>query len=221
MMRSFVAVLACSVALAAILSNWISRKHDLSKISQDVESVNCNATPKYWFYRSKGTGFHHLQSIERVLNKMGLQKIELNTSTSESILSTDWDLLWSYTAFSQSLPLNFSQLKVYQRLNHVPGNADLVSKSLLSTKYASKYIPRGFNNPDELFEYAKKHPEKRFVEKLYSNRGVSLKHPSEMEFIKNGNASYFAQEFIENPYLLGSLNSLPKILTILILFLLN
>lgn len=51
-------------------------------------------------------------------------------------------------------------------------------------------------------EYAKENPNARFVQKLWSNRGIELKNSSDINFDLFGPGyKYFAQEYIENPLL--------------------
>ena len=139
-----------------------------------------------------------LTSVESVLQRLGLEKASLFHGNE---INTECNVIWTYDD-PFHLQFNFMNLEYHQRLNHIPGNYALASKSFLATTTESKYIPKAFTNSDELKEYSKEHPEKKFVQKKKSNRGVELKKASEMNFIEtNVYSSYFAQEFIENPLL--------------------
>lgn len=139
-----------------------------------------------------------LTSVESVLQRLGLEKALL---FQEDELNKDCNVIWTYDD-PFDLHFNFKNLEYHQRLNHIPGNYALASKSFLATTSDSKYIPKAFTNSDELKNYSKNYPEKRFVQKRKSNRGVELKKASEMNFVEtNVYSSYFAQEFIENPLL--------------------
>lgn len=137
-------------------------------------------------------------SVDRVLSRLGLQKVEV---TDPSKFSNDWNLLWTFY-YHSSLDgyINWSNVKSHQKINHFPGNYMLVSKNYLTTENDFDFIPKGFLNSEDVQEYAKEHPEKRFVMKLKTNRGVKLVKPSEMNFTDES-SDYFAQEFVEDPLL--------------------
>lgn len=159
--------------------------------------------PKYWLFQTNPNS-QIFESIEAVLIRLGLERTEVNASTAATI-HYNWDLLWSFEYFPH-VPLNFSVLNAHQRVNHLPGIAYLTNKSLLAslTKF-SKYIPRGFTDINELKAFAEQHPDTRFVQKLKSNRGVSLRKISEMNLTNTDDifTNYFAQVFVEDPLLIG------------------
>jgi tubulin monoglycylase TTLL15 len=131
---------------------------------------------------------------------MGLEKIVVK---SPSNFPTNWDLLWTFK-HQENLKayINWSDIKYHQKVNHFPGNYMLVSKSYLTTQDDFDFIPKGFLTSEDVQEYAAEHPEKRFVLKLKSNRGVKLVKPSEMNFSETDSLEdYFAQEYLEDPLL--------------------
>lgn len=147
--------------------------------------------PKYWFYMARGFMWIFF-SVDNVLTKLGLEKTEITVKQRDEKISMDWDLLWSYDYFHE-IPIDYSQLKYHQKINHIPGNYILCMKDQLAINTHSKYIPPGFNNSKSLREYADKHPNTRFVQKLWSNRGVELKSIDEIEFSVFGPGfKYFA-----------------------------
>ena len=77
-------------------------------------------------------------------------------------------------------------------------------KDNLSVNTDSKYIPKSFNNSDDLQKYIEKNPKSRFVQKLWSNRGIELKNTSDINFkLFGAGYRYFAQLYVENPFLLS------------------
>ena len=77
-----------------------------------------------------------------------------------------------------------------------------MSKSVLGTKTNSKYIPKAFLKAEKVVKYAAENPDKLFMMKLKSNRGVKLVKPELMNFTATASIKdYFAQEFIKNPLL--------------------
>lgn len=156
--------------------------------------------PKYWFYMARGYMWIFF-SVDNVLRRLGLEKIEINVNMHEMV-HMDWDLLWTYD-YQNEIPINFKKLKYNQKINHIPGNFVLCMKENLAMNTDSKYIPKAFNNSEDILKYAEKHPEARFVQKYWSNRGVKLKKAAEINFslFAAGN-KYFAQLYIENPLLI-------------------
>ncbi|CRK96757.1 CLUMA_CG009979, isoform A [Clunio marinus] len=156
--------------------------------------------PKYWFYMAKGYMWIFF-SVDNVLKKLGLEKIEVDVNRHRAV-HMDWDLLWTYDYHSE-INIDFKKLKYHQKINHIPGNYVLCMKDYLAVNTKSKYIAPAFNNSESLEEYANEHPNARFVQKLWSNRGVSLKNASEINFKMFGSGyKYFAQLYIENPLLI-------------------
>jgi tubulin monoglycylase TTLL15 len=156
--------------------------------------------PKYWFYMARGYMWIFF-SVDNVLKKLGLEKIEMNVKRQQKV-HNDWDLLWSYD-YHNEIPIDFSKVNYYQKVNHIPGNFVLCMKDNLAVNTDSRFIPKGFNNSESLLAYAEEHPEARFVQKLWSNRGVELKSADEINFKVFGPGyKYFAQLYVENPLLL-------------------
>jgi len=174
------------------------------------ESKTCEkqATPretaKYWLNYYSENDTRMLYEVENLLDIIGLERIYKNESDEET-LHEDWDLLWAY-GHHDLIDLDLSKLKYHQLINHLPNNHYITRKSFLTTQTQSKYIPKGFLNAKDLKDYATQHPEKRFVEKYKRNRGVSLKSIDEIRFDEEDDSpfdfdGYFAQEFLEDPFL--------------------
>lgn len=156
--------------------------------------------PKYLFYMAQGYMWIFF-SVDNVLKKLGLEKIDIKMKKNTKV-PDDWNLLWSYD-YHNEIPIDFSQVKYHQKINHLPGNFVMCMKDNLAVNTDSKYIPKAFNNSESLKQYANKHPKARFVQKLWSNRGVELKKASEINFDLFGPGyKYFAQVYIENPLLI-------------------
>lgn len=139
--------------------------------------------------------------MDNVLKKLGLEKIEIEIKRHETV-HNDWDLLWSYD-YHNEIPIDFSKVKYYQKVNHIPGNFVLCMKDNLAVNTDSKFIPKAFNNTESLKAYALEHPKTRYVQKLWSNRGVELKEIDDINFdIFGPGYKYFAQVYVENPLLI-------------------
>jgi tubulin monoglycylase TTLL15 len=176
---------------------------DSSRELKQVSLINVvtSSAPKFWLFTTQKTNFV-LQPMEKILLKLGLVKTEVNTTSMET-MHDDWDFVWSFEYIS-FIPFNYSALKPYQRINHIPGIGHLTSKSDLATYTNSKYVPNGFKNFQDLKAFADKNPNTRFVQKLSTNRGVSLKNVSEVTFGSElGSDGSFAQVFVENPLLIN------------------
>lgn len=66
----------------------------------------------------------------------------------------------------------------------------------------SKYIPKAFNNSEELLTYSKLNKDTKFVVKSKIHAGAKITKPSEIKFDDEN----FAQVLIENPLLYGGHN---------------
>ncbi|CRK90326.1 CLUMA_CG004034, isoform B, partial [Clunio marinus] len=183
------------------LSKFVWDSEENSELKCEIQEAKPKL--KYWLYRENSRHYHVFEPIETVLKNFNWERTEVDSSTSATI-HYDWDLLWAFEYIRQ-IPLNYSKLKHYQRINHIPGNVHLVLKSYMATNTDLKYVPKAFTDIEELTEYANKHPEKRFVEKFKANRGVSLKKVSEMNLTDTNNIyeDYFAQEYVEDPFLIN------------------
>lgn len=171
-----------------------------SNLSQQVV-YKPDARPKYWFYMARGYMWIFF-SVDNVLRRLGLEKIEIKVNMHEMV-HMDWDLLWTYD-YQNEIPIDFKKLKYNQKINHIPGNFVLCMKEILAMTTDSKYVPKAFNNSADILKYAEKHPEARFVQKYWSNRGVKLKKAAEINFSLFGAGNkYFAQLYVENPLLIG------------------
>lgn len=155
--------------------------------------------PTFYLFDRHGPNSVVLKAVENVLNRLGLERIYKNIEPEN--ITMDYDLFWCF--HHQNVhSLNWTNLKFHQKLNHIPGNYALVSKSVLGTTTDSPYVPKAFLKSENCQKYAAQHPEKLFVMKLKSNRGVKLVKPNEMNFtISSSLENYFAQEFIDKPLL--------------------
>lgn len=177
-----------------------------TEIQVNQKNLACNfpeqrKRPTFIAYDGLGPNSNTLKDITAVLSFLNMDKIELNERKPEDIPMNSWNLLWTFRHHTFE-NIDWSKLKSHQKINHWPGNYGLASKSHLASRIKSKYIPPGFLKADDVREYAKQHPDKRFVMKLKSNRGVKLVKPSEMNFtVTNSYNDYFAQEYVENPLL--------------------
>lgn len=116
-----------------------------------------------------------------------------------------WDVMWSFNdPYSGALSLNPERLRADQLVNHYP-SSPFASKSRL-TQLPFPFIPIAFQLPEEteaFLEAYRQHPEKFWVRKNHSHRGVYLTSPLETELFR---ATYeepiFVQEFIHPPHLI-------------------
>lgn len=156
--------------------------------------------PKYWFYMGRQYMWIFF-SVDNVLQRLGLEKIEVEIKHGE-IVHNDWDLLWSYD-YHNEIPLDFKKIKYHQRINHIPGNYVITMKDYFTINTDSKYVPKAFNDTEKIKAYAAANPGKRFLQKLWSNRGIVMKKAEEMNFDVFGPGyKYFGQEYVENPLLI-------------------
>ena len=211
-------IVTCGAVFSFLCGHLIQNYQIVSRLT--VEEINETSTvinesstsstgmtseprPKYWFYMARGYMWIFF-SVDNVLQKLGLEKIEIQIE-GRKFIHNDWDLLWSYD-YHTEIPINFKELRYNQKINHIPGNYVLCMKDNLAVNTDSKYIPKAFNNTDDLLKYVESHPKARFVQKLWSNRGVELKEAPEINFKLFGPGyKYFAQLYVENPLLIDGL----------------
>lgn len=178
---------------------------DITEVKQQAEVApkiiyKPEPRPKYMLYMAQGYMWIFF-SVENVLKKLGFEKIDIKIRKNTKVPS-DWNLLWSYD-YHNEIPIDFSKVQYHQKINHLPGNFVLCMKDNLAVNTDSKYIPKAFNNSESLKQYAQENPNARFVQKLWSNRGVELKKASEINFDLFGPGyKYFAQLYIEDPLLI-------------------
>lgn len=167
--------------------------HQSFKISRH-DSVDTKGLSKYWLHGNK-TELEY-KSLEKVLDKMSFEKIVMIFEKNKDI-HMDWHLSWTYDGHQTDHSINFDKLKPYQKLNHFPGNEALTSKRILAAKVKSKFIPRAFDNVDDLRTFANLNPNRKFIYKTETE--ISIKSIVEMDLEKTERK--FVQEYIENPLL--------------------
>jgi tubulin monoglycylase TTLL15 len=175
-----------------------SQVKDEDKKSQYYQRLK--RRPKYWFYMARSYMWIFF-SVDNVLQRLGLEKIDVEVKHGKMV-HNEWDLLWSYD-YHNEIPLDFKNIDYNQRINHIPGNFVLTMKDFFALNTDSKYVPKAFNDSAKIKEYSTAHPEKKFLQKLWSNRGISMKNAEEISFEVFGPGyKYFAQEYVENPLLI-------------------
>lgn len=100
------------------VQNWFSDLFSLLKTSTDIrKSSDATRKPKFWFHE-KNSRHKLFESVENVLERLGLEKIEMNLSE----IHNDWDLIWSYQLHPlENLNFDWKSLKYHQKINHIPG----------------------------------------------------------------------------------------------------
>jgi hypothetical protein len=187
MIKSF----AFCVGVAIFIAICNKYLHTASTTRVEKLQESSKQTPKYWLFTTDNK-YYLFSSIERILIKLGFERTLVDTSSAET-MHYNWDFLWAFE-YLHLIPMNYSALKDYQRINHIPGNIVFTAKSWLTSGPDLKYVAKGFTNQKALNFYAEKNPNARYVQKHSANRGVSLKKASELEFtIAGGNDGLFAQ----------------------------
>lgn len=155
--------------------------------------------PKYCLLHSRND-LGILKLVKIVLDRLGLEQVFMN-ATDKKTFHNNWDLLWTFDNLKK-FPLNMNQIQFHQKVNHLPGNYHLCSKSVFGRETESKYVPKAFMTVDAVKNHLKTHPGKRFVVKRKSNRGVILQDVAEMNFTnENSQHGFFAMEYVEDPLL--------------------
>lgn len=78
-----------------VTQNSIEPKaEEVSTEVNDTKVYTPDPRPKYWFYMARGYMWIFF-SVDNVLRKLGLEKIEVNVESS-AVVHNNWDLLWTY-----------------------------------------------------------------------------------------------------------------------------
>lgn len=115
---SFIAV-NFSMKLGSKTKSSAKKEAFTSANSATQNITKTDLRPKYWFYMARGYMWIFF-SVDNVLKKLGLEKIEMKVNIRDSI-HNNWDLLWSYD-YHNEIPIDFKTLKYHQKINHIPGN---------------------------------------------------------------------------------------------------
>jgi hypothetical protein len=159
-----------------------------------------NKRLKYWHISIDNWNKNgNLRSMNRVFEKLDYEFVNATEGD-------EWDILWSkefpfdYHEGGPIKPLD-QPLKPHQKVNHFPGNVDLVGKSRMCTRNKDlKYILPPFRQDaaDELKKYIAENPKKKFVIKNKYNRGVRIVNASDIDV---NVPDTFHQVFLDNPFL--------------------
>ena len=158
--------------------------------NNETPSVTVDKRPRVWI-EGERLERGYLNNVIEMFDKLGYKRV--NGSAGH-----EWDLLWSHKyPFTVSIK---DRLQPHQRVNHFPGSGFITNKvSLASTEL--KWIPRAFRLPkdkDKFLKYVKDHPDKLWVKKSNTHRGIKVQDVSSMNLTEEG---FFVQEFIQNPLL--------------------
>jgi tubulin monoglycylase TTLL15 len=144
----------------------------------------------------------NLRTMNRVFERLGYENV--NASNGD-----DWDVLWTfeypYDHEDRSPlydPIYSKPLKPHQKLNHVPGISIVTNKSFMNTynRHFDFIMPTFHEHLQEEFkEYVKINPDKKFIEKSFTNRGVKIVDKKNIKFNKP-NTLY--QTFMDKPFLI-------------------
>lgn len=134
--------------------------------------------------------------VLQVFQKIGYQVVN------GSLPGQEWDILWAHDyPFLQEPMSNFTRnLKPWQKVNHFPGSGFITNKVNLA-KSDLQGIPKAFNLPDDKDEFQafhKAHPDKLWVQKSSSHRGIKVDRVEDYDLNLENT---FLQEYIQNPLL--------------------
>lgn len=161
------------------------------------EQINHQKVIKYWPYvQVMWNKNDNLRSVKRVFDRLGHSVV--NGSNGD-----DWDVLWSIEYPFNMFDYEMKNLKPHQRVNHFPGIGYITSKSFMTTNNRMKFLPAAFEFPrmfEQFQNFVNQFPDKKFVQKNGSNRGVKIVSKDEINFETSDEIFY--QEFISNPLLI-------------------
>jgi hypothetical protein len=125
---------------------------------------------------------YHLKNVVRQLDQRHLFEHLLPQSNKDVLwekvsraLPSEWDILWSFNAIRwESLP----HLSPNHRINHIPGNGDIVMKPELwktvQDMNAAHFMPRHFMMPADAEALKLAWPSSNWITKSVTHRGVVM-----------------------------------------------
>ena len=192
-----VSILTCTSMVVIISALFAASSYflEVRLKSNAVVSLQNNETsfvdkrPRVWVRGP--TESKYWNNAIKVFDKLGYKRV--NGSAGD-----EWDVLWSIKAPFRDIIKG--RLQPHQKVNHFPGTGFITSKVRL-TSTELKWIPRAFRLPkdkDKFLKYVKDHPDKLWVKKSNTHRGIKVQDVSSMNLTEEG---FFVQEFIQNPLL--------------------
>ncbi|XP_076314567.1 putative tubulin polyglutamylase ttll-15 isoform X3 [Tachypleus tridentatus] len=192
-----IAVLIIGILLTAL------NVYELHRLQKDQERHNSfhmkekvNPPEKFhsrvvWVHGKKlETGY--LKHVFAVFERLGFQQGDSQSK---------WDVLWTHDYPFTQLSSHLQNLKPHQKVNHFPGSGYITNKVNLATSML-KHIPPAFQIPadkEKLLQYARQNPQKMWVQKSNSHRGISVQKIGDLDLESEGT---FVQEYIHNPLLI-------------------
>lgn len=178
------------------LNHLLSQSNEAKQnISSNIECNHVLKTGlKYFLYGRNMDRIDngHLKHVVAVFERLGLKRVYNETD--------DWDVLWAHDYPFTALGPILRNLEAHRRVNHFPATGFITNKVDLATS-ENKYIPKSFQLPkdEEIFrEYAKKYPEKMFVQKNNQHREIYIRTIDEIDYKDD---QTFIQEYIDKPFL--------------------
>ena len=145
-----------------------------------LQSTTPSPPTRQYLFISKAR--YHLKNVVRQLDQRHLFEHLLPQSNKDVLwekvsraLPTEWDILWSFNAIRwESLP----HLSPNHRINHIPGNGDIVMKPELwktvQDMNAAHFMPRHFMMPADAEALKLAWPSSNWITKSVTHRGVVM-----------------------------------------------
>jgi len=174
--------------LSALQAQHYEAEHAVPEGQSGVESG-----PMYVVYaRHPDSGY--LKHVYNVLDRAGYRRGNYN-------VTSDWDVMWAHDYPFKKIREKMLKMKKGQKVNKFPGSGYITNKVNLATS-GLRHVPPAFSIPKEkeqLLEYAKKYPDKLFVQKSNNHRGIQIQGITQLDLATEGS---FVQEYIDKPFLI-------------------
>ncbi|PIK41867.1 putative tubulin polyglutamylase TTLL6 [Apostichopus japonicus] len=198
-------ILFSALLLGVLVTLWniyelslLQRQHmdfhkDEFSMSDTVQrkSTSHSDSPVFWI-NGKNINKGYLDHVFDIFKKVGYIQGDKDSS---------WDVLWSHEYPFTQLQSVIRSMEPHQKVNHFPGTGYITNKVFLATSDI-KFIPKAFSLPAQkikFLEEANQNPEKLWVQKSSSHRGIRVKPVKELDLNQQDT---FVQEYIRNPYLI-------------------
>lgn len=175
------------IQLTKNLSESIGKHGDQSNVFDDTLIIADNMNAGY------------LDHVIDTLIKFGHKLSFTGTMTQTKLKDLQqYNLIWTHDYPFQAI----KKLEAHQRINHFPGTGFITNKVTLSTSPKVPHILKAFRLPaekDKFLNYINKHPNKSWIQKSSSHRGISIETSQSVDLDLQDT---LVQEYMSNPLLI-------------------
>lgn len=188
--------LACSVLLVAVHIQ-LTKKISQNLIKGSIKTQNKGHTEENRvLIVAENVEAGYLEHVFDAFDLFGFGISQQSHPTEQ--VEDFYNVIWSHN-------YPFTKLKSlgpHQRINHFPGTGFITNKLTLSTTPKVPNLLKAFRLPEEkeqFLKYASNYPDKLWIQKSSSHRGISVEYVDNISVDRNNT---LVQEYMSNPFLI-------------------